>query len=531
MASSRRLPISYNVSTYDSAGGKDYSVLSTWEQATDNDLVTATAGEVLDCYRGVHNQNDELNGATCNSSYFRVIRAASGEGHSGIPKSDGSVVCFARTFTGRIFEIGENYSQIQDIVITASGTTSSPICIIGADGNNAAFVGVLAFDINYTDGNVYAFYNSVGAGNAAYFINCLCHNVTASAVGRGFYSVTGDGYFYNCTAQGCEYGFSGNCTVKNCLADASSLNDYKSGDSYTATTCGSSDSTSPTVALRNQSYSFVAPGSDDFHLQSGSDGVDDGTNLSSDSNYSFDDDIDGDTRSGTWDIGFDEYTPSGQFLTQDIAWQVLDTIERNSGWSILAAKTADSGYRILNAINRDIAARILTATDQDTAHKILNAITRDIASKIFTGLDRDSSWAIKAAKDQITGYRIMAAKDQGTAWGIVNAVTRDAAWSILNVKDQQTAWGIFTRISLDTSWKVFTVTDQDLAWGILTHLEQDTGWQLFDAISLDTAWDILSGIVPDPIKIFMAEERTFTFNAKRYTFIFNAERRTFIFFA
>lgn len=274
---------------------------------------------------------------------------------------------------------------------------------------------------------------------------------------------------------------------------------------------------------------------------------------------------------------------AGQFLTQDLAWQVLDAIERNTGWGILAAKTADTSYRILNAIDRDVAAKILTATDQDTAYRILNAVTRDTASKIFTSLDRDSSWAIlakaerdtswnilnridrdlawqillanvleldiawqiltsaeidldiawaiKTAKEQITGYRIMAAKDQDTAWGIANAVTRDIAWSILNAKDQQTAWDLLAQISRDSSWKVFNITDQDLAWDILNHLEQDTGWQLFDAASLDTAWDVLSDIVPEPIKVFMAEQRTFIFNAEQRTFVFNADRRTFIFFA
>ena len=45
----------------------------------------------------------------------------------------------------------------------------------------------------------------------------------------------------------------------------------------------------------------------DFHLQSSDPGVDDGTDLSADANFAFDDDVDFDTRSGTWDIGFDEF--------------------------------------------------------------------------------------------------------------------------------------------------------------------------------------------------------------------------------
>ena len=176
----------------------------------------------------------------------------------------------------------------------------------------------------------------------------------------------------------------------------------------------------------------------------------------------------------------------GQSLTQDIAYRILNSIERDTGWKLLAAASTDIAYRILNSI------------------------TRDIASKIFSSLDRDSSWAI------------MTKVERDISWTIINRLDRNLAWGILNTKDQITAWNILTQISRDTSWKVFTIIDQDLAWDILTYLEQDIGWQLFDAVSFDTAWDVFSDIVPEPIKVFMAERRTF---------IFNAEQRTFIFFA
>lgn len=219
-----------------------------------------------------------------------------------------------------------------------------------------------------------------------------------------------------------------------------------------------------------------------------------------------------------WGI-YATYGADVQFLTRNIAYRILNTIERDTGWKLLVAASTDIAYRILNAINRDTAAKILTAKDQDSAYRILNAITRDTASKIFSSLDRNSSWVI------------MTKVERDISWVIINRLDRNMAWDILNTKDQHTAWGMLTQISEDTSWKVFTVTDQDLAWDILTYLEQDTGWQLFDAVSLDTAWDVFSDIVPEPIKIFMAEQRTFIFNAEYRTFIFNAEQRTFIFFA
>ncbi|MCK5613313.1 hypothetical protein KAR91_66190, partial [Candidatus Pacearchaeota archaeon] len=508
MASSRRLPLSYNTSTYDSAGGKDYSVLQTWEAATDIDLVTATNGEVLECYKGAHADNIFTSGATTNSSYFRVIKPASGEGHSGIPKSDSSCVEFHGT-QNNLFTLEETYFQLHDLVLKS--TAIGDYCnVIKLQFDQTKVIGCLVYDsAGATSEHRGILCNATGG--TTYVINCLVHNIQD----YGILAQNGTGYIYNCTATDCDVrGFQqwggGTGIAKNCVAEDNSPAQW--GGTWTKTTCTDDDG----VVFNNTA-------GDDYTLDS-TDTIakDQGTDLSGDGNYAFDDDILGNTRSGTWDIGFHEYGAGVQFLTRDIAWEVLNTIERATGWGLLTAASTDIAYRILNTIDRDTAAKILTAKDQDTAYKILNTITRDTASKIFSSLDRDSSWAIiakserdtswniinrldrnlawgiKTVKEQITGYRIMTAKGQNTAWTIANAVIRDTSWDILNTKDQHTAWGILAQISRDTSWKVFTVTDQDLAWDILTYLEQDTGWQLFDAVSLDTAWDVFSDIVPEP---------------------------------
>ena len=65
------------------------------------------AGIVLDVYKegaagGLWDDYVTMGGATTSASYFRVLRAASGEGHSGIPKDDGTVAGFrsSRYFLG-----------------------------------------------------------------------------------------------------------------------------------------------------------------------------------------------------------------------------------------------------------------------------------------------------------------------------------------------------------------------------------------------------------------------------------------------
>ena len=72
----------------------------------------------------------------------------------------------------------------------------------------------------------------------------------------------------------------------------------------------SEDATSPTVALRGSSNTFVNAAGDNFHLAVGDDAIGEGTDLSADGDFAFDDDIDGDTIV-TWDIGFDEYVAAG----------------------------------------------------------------------------------------------------------------------------------------------------------------------------------------------------------------------------
>lgn len=100
----------------------------------------------------------------------------------------------------------------------------------------------------------------------------------------------------NNIAQDCSYGFYGS------FDDAS---DYNVSDQNDA----------PGANSKNCTVSFVDEANDDFHLASGDTcAKDSGIDLSSDPNLAFSDDIDGETRSGTWDIGADEYVAAGGLI-------------------------------------------------------------------------------------------------------------------------------------------------------------------------------------------------------------------------
>jgi len=78
--------------------------------------------------------------------------------------------------------------------------------------------------------------------------------------------------------------------------------------SYCASSDGTADDYSGSNNKINQVFSFVDALNNDFHLASIDTGaINSGEDLSADSNLNFSFDIDGEVRSGLWDIGADEY--------------------------------------------------------------------------------------------------------------------------------------------------------------------------------------------------------------------------------
>jgi hypothetical protein len=310
MASSRRTGTNENISTFGGAGqGRDYTSLATWEAATDNDLVTATQSEVLECYDDVASFNEalDLNGATTNSSYFRIIRPAAGQGHDGTPNN--GVFFDISGIGGDAWRIEEENASIQDVILKATINSAVGRSVLDIQMGPANFAGVIVFDSD-----------NIGAGTliAAFEIqedDVVCVNCLAlDNNGDGFNFDQGNaGTCYNCTSIGNADGFledDGPLLLKNCLAD-NNTTDFNGGTGGNNNASG--DATAPGTSARiNQTFTFVNSGADDYHL-TGSDGGarNFGADLSADGVFAFDDDIDFETRPGesVWDIGFDEYIP------------------------------------------------------------------------------------------------------------------------------------------------------------------------------------------------------------------------------
>lgn len=179
-------------------------------------------------------------------------------------------------------------------------------CLIKQCGGSTYYgggVGTADTDLNLTVWNTVIFSPSSvnSTGNRAVVLSCATANL------------------YNCTILGGYYGIqasAGTVAAKNCYAGKLVAGgSCYSGATLTLTTCASSDTTGSaslqsiaadtSTGAGHAGFTNVTAGSEDYHLQSGSALIDVGT--SDPGGGLFSDDIDGVTRSGTWDIGADEY--------------------------------------------------------------------------------------------------------------------------------------------------------------------------------------------------------------------------------
>ncbi|MCP4126926.1 MAG: hypothetical protein GY753_07680 [Gammaproteobacteria bacterium] len=287
------------VKTIRSSGG-DYTSLSAWESGEQTDLVSADEIAVAECYddwpSGLNNSVD-ISGWTTDATRRIIIRTPASERHDGTPQSGFHVK--PSLGYGRAVWLRTPYVTLEGIEVENTGAGGEAIgvfysagiiidsCIIKAVDQGIKRVAdttivrnTLIYDCDEAI--------TISESSRSY----TCENVTIANCTQGFHG-DGDQVLKNCVAYGCTTNFDGTFSASS-TNNASS--DY-SGDAPP----GSNPYTSDVV-----SGDFEDAANDDYHLASGSGLIDQGADLSG----SFTTDVDGDTRSGTWDIGFDEYAGS-----------------------------------------------------------------------------------------------------------------------------------------------------------------------------------------------------------------------------
>jgi len=388
MASSRRTGTNEQISTYGDVT-RDYQVgeLSVWEAFTDVDLVTIVTSFVLECYDDAASFDDYVNldGATTNSSYFRIIRPASGEEHDGTPNNG---FTFNNTTDAHTIKVSENYSSIQDLIIISTINSATLRYGLVLNGAYNLGVGCLIKSNNSGTGiNRGITLNNGGTQTGTVLINCLAYE--CEGIGIAIIANTGQtNTAYNCIS--CDnsddgfymYGVSaGTVKLTNCLSYNNNGKDFNSNGTpiETITYCASADATADDWGGAgnriNQAFTFIDIGTDDYHLASNDTGARNfGTDLSADGTFAFNDDIDSEIRPGetAWDIGFDE-------------WKAAYIITLSGGSYILTGQSTNTlrGFKIVTGSG----TYILTGQDVDLIAKC--KISASGGTYIITGQDVD----------------------------------------------------------------------------------------------------------------------------------------------
>jgi len=331
------------IKTIKSSGG-DYSSLSGFVAGEARDLVTADEIAVAECYTlSGADVAATISGFTADPTRYVKVYTPAAERHDGKWNSSKYRIEGAVQWGGALRVITP-HTTIDGLQVrnTSTGSETSALRVDDtADISN----NILTID-KVTAGNADSgiFVDGIASGATVRAWNNIIYNC-----GTGIYyqwASASTFVLYNNTVMNCDQvgiNFVGSATLylKNNICNGNST-DYTLSNlaSLTSNNNISEDSSSPDASYRNLAVTFVNEGSYDFHLDSSdTSAIDAGANLSADGQLSFSDDIDGEIRSGTWDIGADELPSGGVTKT------VSDTAGGSDAISQLAVglTMADSG--------------------------------------------------------------------------------------------------------------------------------------------------------------------------------------------
>lgn len=292
-----------------------------WEESQSGNLVTRDTIEEGWLYNDSTfsvSSTQVILGSTTDATHYMKLTVAPSERHKGI-RATGVVITVSTTGFAA-FQLRDNYTRLEWVDI--KGVTSDDSITMGAASTTITGIILQNFiirDYNPAAGAINAIRFANGQTATSITIrNCIIYpngttgtrrNIRGDATAGNADTVTVE----NCTLYGGTHGIqesTSTFTAKNTIAMSNSTSDFVvTTQDYNM----SSDATAncgtclPSKTPANQFVSTTS-GSEDFHLKSGSDAINAGTDLSA----NFDSDIDEGRRpqGAAWDIGADEFQMS-----------------------------------------------------------------------------------------------------------------------------------------------------------------------------------------------------------------------------
>lgn len=298
--------------------GRWYASISAWETGRQGDLVTRNAIERgLPYYDGSADTNQAvIDGWTTDATHYIELFVPLSERHRGV----WNTAKYRLETSGQTaLSIVEDYVRVEglQVQLTTSSSNNRGIYMPGPYGastdiriSNNIVKGVLS-------GAASAAYGIQTAATGTYKIwnNIVYDFVNGANTTYGIRNAGGTTYVYNNVVQNSYIGFqvgTGTFVAKNNIYQS---NGISGADGFVGTFDAASNynisdlaSDAPGANSKNSTtVTFIDAVNKDFHLQFNDAAAKNaGADLSADANLAFSTDIDGDTRSGTWDIGADD---------------------------------------------------------------------------------------------------------------------------------------------------------------------------------------------------------------------------------
>lgn len=300
------------------AGG-DYTSLSAWEAGEQANLVTLDQIRQAECYSMEDTTGVIVDGWTTDATRYLRIYTPASERHDGkwntgkyrLKTTDALPLWLAEGFIrveGLQIEVNRTIAGTTNGVDVQSGGSAGEIRISASIVRSTGSVNNgIGMDIGVASGSVVKTWNNIiyDFTRSGYYSASIKFNASGSTL-----------YAYNNTLYGGYINLdavAGTVIAKNNIAQGSQSNDYNgtfTSSNYNIS--GDATSTGGANDKINTTVSFVDLTNRDFHLAASDTAAKDaGTDLSGDANLAFSDDIDSQTRTGTWDIGADEYVVVG----------------------------------------------------------------------------------------------------------------------------------------------------------------------------------------------------------------------------
>lgn len=310
--------------TVGSGGGYNYTSLSNAEDGEDAnpDLVSRNTILVFECYGFEDTTAAVIDGFTTDSTHYIVVTNMVPHGGKWntssyrLKQSSSSSLTIRDDFIrlyGLQIALGMNppgaaLSCILIDTIAAGGTVWISNCLIDQGSGNGTGYYTRGVDVNDADINLYFWNNIVyrAGTNSNSAANALRLTVSSAYV---FSSVF-------VSPRNAVSAVAGTIAITNCYARSTVIANSDYSGTMSKGYCASSGNSGNTgltgIAEDGTTFVNVSRDSEDYHIISTSPLKDVGVDTSGNAApMNFTTDIDGQTRSGTWDIGADEYVAAG----------------------------------------------------------------------------------------------------------------------------------------------------------------------------------------------------------------------------